>query len=228
VAAIAKASGQVDREEVARARARALEVKVPRLFIEVPAANRVPGLQIQRDGVLLGEPQWQTPIPLDPGEHAIVASVPNGRTWNTTINLQRDSVTMKVVIPSLAGPIARTSLSLDPAPLPPEESRSDGKTQRLIGVVVGGAGLVGIGVGTFFGFQSMARHDDAVSLCKGDVCTSHGTELRAQAITAGDVATIALIAGGVAVAGGAVLYLTAPHATTLRAGLGGLVAEARW
>ena len=227
VAALAKASGQVDREQVARARARAVEAKVPRLFIEVPDANRVPGLEIKRDGVSLGEAQWQTPIPLDPGEHAIVASAPGGKMWSTTINLQRDSVTMKVVIPSLSTPVAPDRSPTTTAP-PAEETRSDGKTQRLVGVVIGGAGLVGIGVGTFFGFRSMSRHDDAMSFCKGDVCTTHGTDLRAQAISAGNVATIGLIAGGAAVVGGAVLYLTAPHATTLRVGLGGVVAEGRW
>lgn len=227
VAAIAKASGQLDREEVARARARALEAKVPRLFIEVPEGNRVQGLQITRDGVSLGEAQWETPIPLDPGEHRIVASVPSGKTWRTTIMLQRDSVTMKVVIPSLSGPAALDP-SLVTARPPPAEPQSDGKAQRLVGVAIGGAGLVSIGVGTYFGFRSISRHDDAVSFCKADVCTGHGTELRAQAVSAGNVATIGLIAGGSAVAGGAILYLAAPHATTLRVGLGGVIAEGRW
>lgn len=243
VAALAKASGQTDREDVARARARALEAKVPRLFIEVPDANRLPGLQIKRDGVLLVQAQWQTPIPLDPGEHAIAASVPNGKTWRTTIALQSDSVTMKVVIPSLWAP-ATPDPNASATPRA-EEPKSTGSTQRVLGLAVAGAGLVGVGLGTFFGFRSMSLHEDAMNFCKGDVCTSHGTDLRTQAISAGNVATIGLIAGGAALAGGAIIYLTAPHrsadgATTpndktggtpvIRVGLGGrgVVAEGTW
>jgi hypothetical protein len=243
VAALAKASGQTDREDVARARARALEAKVPRLFIEVPEANRLPGLQIKRDGVALAPAQWQTPIPLDPGEHAIAASVPNGKTWRSTIALQRDSVTMKVVIPSLRAP-APSDSNASPAPRPEEPPKSTGSTQRVLGLAIAGAGLVGVGVGTFFGFRSMSLHDDATSLCRGDVCTSHGTELRTQAISAGNVATIGLIAGGTALAGGVIIFLTAPHrpdstatrsenagaAPVLRVGIGGsgVVAQGTW
>src|SRR6187402_2533014 len=61
VASQARASAQSDREKAALKRAAQLESKLPRLRIEVPEANRVNGLEIHRDGVLVGSAQWGTP-----------------------------------------------------------------------------------------------------------------------------------------------------------------------
>ncbi len=73
VASLAHSSGQADRERVAQKRAAKLEPRLPRLEISVSDAHRVAGLEIRRDGVLMGPAQWGTPLPIDPGEHELVA-----------------------------------------------------------------------------------------------------------------------------------------------------------
>jgi tetratricopeptide (TPR) repeat protein len=55
VASLAAASNQPDREKAAKNRAARLESRLPRLTIVVPAASRVPGLQVTRDGVAVPE-----------------------------------------------------------------------------------------------------------------------------------------------------------------------------
>jgi serine/threonine-protein kinase len=89
-------------------------------------------------------------------------------------------------------------------------------TQRVVGIVVGSVGVVGIGVGSFFGLRAKAKKDDSLDNghCPNNpnVCDQTGTDLRNQARTSATIATVSMIAGGAALAGGIVLFLTAPHA----------------
>ena len=73
------------RVDVARRRAAALEPKLARLHL-APPKQLIPGLVVKRDGaditVLVG-----TDIPLDPGDHAIVASAPGYQDWTKTVSV---------------------------------------------------------------------------------------------------------------------------------------------
>jgi hypothetical protein len=80
------------------------------------------------------------------------------------------------------------------------------------GVAVGAAGLVGIGVGAAFGFVAMAKNNDSKSPSEcspmdQDLCTAAGRHDRSAAITAGNISTVGLIAGGVLAAGGVTMIL---------------------
>src|ERR1700677_768529 len=69
VAGAAKAAGHTVRETTARARAAALEPRLPRLRIVVDDATRaLAGLEIRRDGVLVQAVAYGAPIPVDLGE----------------------------------------------------------------------------------------------------------------------------------------------------------------
>src|SRR5687768_4769506 len=82
VASSAKAKGQADRERVARQHAKALEPRLPKLVIEVPTP--IPGLEVKRDGVVVGNASWGTPVPVDPGTHRVAAVAPGKQAWETT------------------------------------------------------------------------------------------------------------------------------------------------
>jgi len=71
----------------------------------------------------------------------------------------------------------------------------------------------GIGVGAGFGLAAMSRHDDAQKVCPHACADQHGVDLWNSAHTAGTISTVAFIAGGVALAGGAVLWLTGRNET---------------
>jgi hypothetical protein len=71
----------------------------------------------------------------------------------------------------------------------------------------------------------MSDHDDAEKYCKGSQCTDpRGVTAGNDAHSAGNVATIAMIAGGVCIGAGVALWFTAPKAsapsTTVGLGLG--------
>jgi hypothetical protein len=65
VADLARAAGQEGREKAARERAAVLESKVSRLVIDV-ATPDLAGLEVRRDGVVLGPAQWGAAISCRP------------------------------------------------------------------------------------------------------------------------------------------------------------------
>jgi hypothetical protein len=109
---------------------------------------------------------------------------------------------------------------------PGDASRGD--TQRIVGLVVGGLGVVGLGIGVGFTASAASKDSEADDHCDGTVCRdAEGAALSEDARSAGNVATVALIAGAVAVAGGVVLYLTAPRGPEVAAvGRGAVPARA--
>jgi hypothetical protein len=83
---------------------------------------------------------------------------------------------------------------------------------------VGGGGVAVVAGGLALGYLAQRSWSDAKRLC-GDpaACTATGDDLttaerdRKNATTFGDASTIAIAAGGAALAAGVILYLTAPH-----------------
>jgi hypothetical protein len=88
---------------------------------------------------------------------------------------------------------------------------SEGRTQRVLGVTVASVGVVGVIVGAVFGVISMSHKSEAEPYCVGDECTEQqGVDAKHAAVVTGNLSTISFVVGGVLVAGGAVLWLTAP------------------
>ena len=95
------------REKLAREHADALAPKVPKLHL-APPKQLIPGLVVKRDGtditVLVG-----TDLPIDPGDHEIVATAPGRLDWKTKVTITAgttsvdvpvlDKVPDKVVVP---------------------------------------------------------------------------------------------------------------------------------
>jgi len=210
-AAAAKTAGHLEREQVARERASALAPHVPKIIIQVMASD-LPGLDVQRDGVPVGKSQWGTPIPADPGEHRIVATAPGRRAWEKVLTVAIDQA-VAVVVPTFdSTPTAR-----------PGEAGEGFGTQRVLALVAGGIGVVGLAVGTAFGLSSVSKHDEAEQHCSGSACRDQvGVDLRAQALRAGNASTVGFILGAAGLAGGATLWLTAKSDSTtgLRPGIG--------
>lgn len=207
------------RASVAREEASKLEPKLSKLVIDVALVQGTSGLEIKRDGVILGKPLWGTPIPIDPGDHTIVASAPQKKPWQGKVSVPPSgSIPIYVKIPELeAAPVAPP-----PPPSTPAEpvDTSKGRTQRILGLVAAGVGLVGVGVGTYFGLQVKSKNDDsnADNHCNGNVCDQVGYDARKDALTAATISDISFIAGGVFLVGGAVLFFTAPSGSSASSG----------
>jgi predicted sugar kinase len=160
-----------------------------------------------------------TPVPVDPGKHTIEASAKGKKTFSTALEVSERTKTPSVEIPDLD---ADESQKVTPTPKaePDKPQSSSGGTQRTIGIVAVSLGVVGLGVGTYFGLSTSSKWADAKTHCSGLECDRTGVDLAEQAKSAGNISTIAFIAGGVLVAGGAVLYFTAPRGKTTAIGVG--------
>ena len=221
VASVARASGQTARAQVAQKRAAALEPKLSKLTIVAP--KDVIGLEVRRNGELLGSVLWGNAIPVDPGSSPIEASAPGKKRWSTVTTVGPNAVVVSVTVPPLeadapppAPPAADVAAAPAVSPVAPgaDAAVGSGSTQRTLGLVSAGAGLVGIGVGTFFGLRSFSKHSEYVGHCNGNLCDATGVAAHDDAVTAGNVSTISFVAGGALLAAGAVLWLTAPRRPT--------------
>jgi hypothetical protein len=98
----AKIANQLDRFKKASDRADALALRLCRLRIEVSVEAEVTGVEVVRDGTLLGAASWGTSVPLDPGEHHILAEAPGKKAFSVSVTLKDGQTTpVVVVIPAL-------------------------------------------------------------------------------------------------------------------------------
>jgi serine/threonine-protein kinase len=125
---------------------------------------------------------------------------------------REETVVLKVVGKPHADSGASESPAEPPATTAPHDA-STGDGQRTVGLVVGAAGLVGLGIGSVLGLVSKGTYDHAMSAeCGGNPadCTPQGARDGSTAHSQATMATVAFLAGGAALGAGAVLYLTAP------------------
>ena len=246
----AEAAAQPVQKKKAQQRGEALKPKLAQLTIVVPEeVRRLSGLTIQRDGTLVETGQWGVPLPVDKGSHVIVATATGKRQWEKTIEVSADGVSVATSIENLvdAPPAAPTAVKVEPAQpprrvnpvLPPESPKPETGTalssQRIAGLLVGGVGLVSLGVGTAFGLIAFDKYDESNDGHCDDAnqCDQTGVDLRDEGLTAGTVSTAMFVVGGIALAGGLTLFVTAPTATDsvkakVSVGPGGVQLRGAW
>lgn len=211
IAELAKAGGFKDKEKVAREKAAALEPKVPRIVIEVAEAGRPGGLAVTRDGAPVEEGQFNRPILVDPGEITVEASAPGKKPFRSTVTVKGEGT--RVTVPVRLADVEDFG-KRDELPPPPPKTGIGG--QRIAGIAVGVLGLGGVAVGTVFGLEAKSTYEKAIgdtTLCPSKkACYPDGKKLVDAAQADATLSTIAFAAGGVAVAGGLVLILTARSA----------------
>jgi hypothetical protein len=225
-AALARAAAQPDREELAEAEAAELEAKLSKLVISVPKAAQLEHLEVRLDGSPVPRGLWEVAAPVDPGEHTVVVSAPHKQDWTGRITVA-DQASETLTVPVLEDAVAAAPIQPDPVPTtapttttPLDDSTSVGRdqgepgpnTQKMLAIVAGGVGLIGAAVGTVYGLGARSAQKDSESHCSArDICDDEGLELRDEA---SDRATISTVAFGVSlagVAGGMLLWLTAPE-----------------
>jgi tetratricopeptide (TPR) repeat protein len=195
----AKRAGKMEHAKDARDHAEQIKPKLPRLTIVVPeSVAGVSGLEIKRDDAAVGQPLWNRPVPVDPGEHTIVVTAPNKYD-------RRESVAIK------AGEGKAVSIQeLDSLPM---------SRQRRIALGVGGVGAVGVVVGSVFGGLAISQWQGALKAChvdKAEECTlqhdgrKDADEWLSAAERSAATSTGLFIVGGVALAAAAAVWFTGP------------------
>jgi len=202
VAGAAKLANQPQREKEARKAAQALEPLLSQLTIVVD--EKVKGLEVTRDGTVIGEGAYGSAVYVDPGIHAIAATAPEHEPWTQKVEIaSKDKITIKV-------PKLRAIPKPAPPPPPPPPPPPGLGTPRKVAIGLGVAGVIGVGIGAFSGLRAMSLNDSSKDHCVGNACDQEGYDLRTSALGAGTLSTIGFAAGAVLVGGAAVLWFSAP------------------
>ncbi len=182
-----------------------VERAVPSIVFQVKdgAGNDVPSVKISVDGQLRDE-RVGAALSLDPGSHTFTFDAPGLPQVTKTLVIMEgvkdrpETVILGAPAPAPAAPSATTS---DQTP-----AGGGGSSQKTIGLVVGGVGIAGLAVGSVFGLMASSKWSQA----QKDNLESE----KNSADSLATISTVAFIAGGVLVAGGAILWLTAPSGSS--------------
>lgn len=186
----------------AEANAKKLEPRLPKYIIrtKLPISATIDGETIDATP--------DAPRPIDPGKYRFEANAANYGGWKHDFTAV-EGKTEEIVVPfAPAKP--------KPTPVKSGDQRPKPSSKRTYGVIlmgVGGAFVVG---GTVLGVIARGRYDDAKDICGGDI--DQCDPLRVEdaqtkvdsARSAGTLATASFIAGGLSLAAGVYLFVTAP------------------
>lgn len=220
-AAAARAAKQTSREQAARKGADALEPRLAKLTIVTPTGDLPPQMVIVRDGEVVPPSLWGVAAPIDPGLHQLDVTAPGREKWSAQVAAnagQSSTITVPVLKPD-ASAAARAKVATTPAFVPPPSDSPPtpaGSTQKIVGGVVVGAGVIVTAVGAYFGGKALSTYRGA-ECDAANKCTQEGLDAQDSGIAYGTAATIALTGGLVAIATGVVLWLTAPSPQTASA-----------
>ncbi len=182
-----------------------LEKRAPKLKIDLEA-GAPDGTRVTRDG-------RQAAIGIasivNPGEHTIVVNAPGraSRVFYADTKAGETSV-LEVGVGPLASPEGTGEAREQAAPKQSSANRPEADdSQRTLGYVVAGAGAVGLLAGGVFWLQGNAKYDEAgcssTSCPRGELSDEGDAKMKS--------ATFAAVLGGLALAGGLTLVLTAPR-----------------
>jgi tetratricopeptide (TPR) repeat protein len=189
---LARKKGDAERAEEAYRRADALAPRLTFLTVVVPEQNRVAGLTVRRDSDALGVELWDTPVPVDPGEHTVEATATGRRSWKKTIRVDAPGK-VDVHVPALEQIVAPTGMA----------------PQRVVGIVVAGAGIASLAVAVGLAIAASETDDESKQYCPADPnrCYPKGVVLRNEAIGYANAASILAGAGAIAAGVGVTLIL---------------------
>lgn len=182
----------------------ALDSDVPRLTIKLPAKIDPGAAKVLLDGKAFTE--LGTELRVDPGQHVI--DYQSGTTAKKkTVNLERGAST-EVELVFDAG---ATMVGQKPPP-----AKEPTNTRKVLGLASTGTGVIALGVAGVLTLTAKSKYNAALDdHCMGEtnLCDAEGLSATKNARKRANHATIVSIVGGVAIAAGVVLYVTAPKKT---------------
>jgi hypothetical protein len=192
-----------DRVAFARSHEAALAPSLSYLRVGIAPGARVAGLVVSLDKRPIDPGTWDSELPIDPGKHEIEASAKGKRPRTSEVTIAGPASHESFVVQPLA------DAPPEPKVAPPEAGPVDNsaaRTRRLLGYVMGGAGVAAIGVGAAFGLTASSKDDDVRQLCPSDQCPNNGK--KAEADDALSAAHRAATVSNVLVGAGALLFVT--------------------
>lgn len=212
-----------DRAAYARQRADALKPRFTQLKISVPPASRLPGLAVQRDGVVVSNDKLGGPFPVDPGSYIISASAPGYQPWSTKVDVTKPGQIVTVELPRLpeipeknapaANPeadkqppkeLTAADRNLQPSNPSATSPASPQTSSKVVPLAVGAGVLALLGTGLGFELRAESKYDEA----KAEMMSQSRRESLYNSANTKRYVAEALAVSGLAAGGAAVwLYL---------------------
>jgi hypothetical protein len=203
-AAWATQNGQKDRHDFALQHAVALEMKLPRVLLQLPRESAIASVEV--DGEPLPDSRWYLPVFLDPGEHTVSLSAPGKQRGSVKFRVTNSPTEQLVNVPALVDDLA---LAPPPKPKPVAPSDPDpDRTRRLTGIALLATGGAALAVGLTFGILAVDKRDEIGARCTGNRCTAEGAQAYRDAQSNATISTVSTILGLGAGAAGGWLFFT--------------------
>jgi hypothetical protein len=197
-------AGRADRAKLARQHIPSIEPQLSKLTVRVSDGGAA-GLRVRVDGEEVPPARWGSGLPVDPGDHIVDATADGQAPWKTSVHVGDNADQQTASLPPQMNGVPPAATATATTTAPPEQSPPS-NTTRTVGFVVGGAGIVAVGVGAYFGVRALGDRSDATGLCPSSPCTDpNGVSKNDSAKTEAWVADFAIGLGLVAVGVGVYL-----------------------
>jgi hypothetical protein len=207
----------------------ALNRAQPTMILDVKDSdgNDLASVKVTVDGRVVADPLGGTPVSIDPGEHSFLVESPGHSPLTRTFVLKegekdrRERILLAPIPAPASPPPASPDIHGESRPVTaepagdrslerhPGEARVD--TQKMVAFVAGGIGVASLVTGIVLGLGASSAYRDQQRDCASSVdCPNHARALSDHSAmeTEGRWSTIAFVAGGALLAGGAWLFFT--------------------
>lgn len=198
----ARRDGRQDRVQFAQDQMNALEPRLAYIVLDVPQTVIVEGFEVRRDGSTVRRAAFGSRMPVDPGNHVIEALAPGYHPWRAEVLVERDGSEQRVFVPSLVLMPRSSPAQTREAP----EHRADSPV-LWPAYVLTGAGVVGLGAGSYFGLKAFSKNSEAEDQCPEGRCSEEASRLTEQAGQAADTSTLMFAAGAICLGAGVTWWL---------------------
>ena len=213
---------RAERRDFARARMAELEKSLARIIIE--PTSRVELTEVLVEDRWVPDAEKSIVVAAELGPRKLTFRARGKKPVVQLVTIVKSSAPMRIPVPEMedqpretppSEPVVKVVLAPAPAPPKPVIVVKASSTQRNVGLVLGGLGVVGLGVGSVFGLMTLYNACTDGLAAPGQTGPSCTLEEYDSASTKGAVSDIAFIGGGAALATGLVLYFTAPRAASM-------------
>jgi hypothetical protein len=191
-----------DREELSRAHIADLTPKLMRVVVRVPErlASRDPEINLDRSR--LPEAAWNTPIPVDPGEHRVSVAIRGTTPWSTAVSVSTPGETYTVDLASLESAVVcpEGQMRVQDACVTIPWHDSERRRTTAFWLTLGGAGVL-LATSAVTGIVALGQDSYVKDNCSAarDFCrVADADEAATRAKTFAWISTVTLGAGAVA------------------------------
>ncbi len=194
-------AGKEKLEASSRARVKELGPVVGRLRIVLAPGDADATIKVDGAAIRLDDRGLQG-VPLDARSHVVDVTAASRQPWTGTFVVS-DGKLADAKVPPLTRAVVRITT---------QEVRT--RTTAIAAIALASAGVVGLGLGGYFGFRALSLRNEARDTCGApdpkQCRDAAGLPVWDDAQTAGTISTIGLIAGGTLLAAGGVVWFFGP------------------